>query len=136
MRTTTNNLRIKSLSRRAIQLVSLVLALTVWAAWIAPSAHTSNRSAPLGPSALAGEVHALFDLRAPDGGPFPSDVFTVTDPNQNRTRVAFDALGMVVGTAVMGKPRLHQGDIIDSSFVPDLKVADIQDFVKDPRGQA
>ena len=83
MRTTTNNLRIKSLSRRAIQLVSLVLALTVWAAWIAPSAHTSNRSAPLGPSALAGEVHALFDLRAPDGGPFPSDVFTVTDPNQN-----------------------------------------------------
>ena len=28
----------------------------------------------------------------------------VTDPNRNRTEVAFDALGMVVGTAVMGKP--------------------------------
>ncbi len=26
------------------------------------------------------------------------------DPNRNRTAVAFDALGMVVGTAVMGKP--------------------------------
>ena len=29
----------------------------------------------------------------------------VTDPNRNRPRVAFDALGMVVGTAVMGKAR-------------------------------
>ena len=28
----------------------------------------------------------------------------VTDPNGNRTQVAFDTLGMVVGTAVMGKP--------------------------------
>ena len=26
------------------------------------------------------------------------------DPNRNRSAVAFDALGMVVGTAVMGKP--------------------------------
>ncbi len=30
--------------------------------------------------------------------------YWVTDPNGNRTRVAFDTLGMVVGTAVMGKP--------------------------------
>ena len=28
----------------------------------------------------------------------------VMDPNRNRSEVAFDALGMVVGTAVMGKP--------------------------------
>ena len=28
----------------------------------------------------------------------------VSDPNRNRAEVAFDALGMVVGTAVMGKP--------------------------------
>ena len=28
----------------------------------------------------------------------------VSDPNRNRTEVAFDTLGMVVGTAVMGKP--------------------------------
>lgn len=27
----------------------------------------------------------------------------VTDPNDNRTAVVFDILGMVVGTAVMGK---------------------------------
>ena len=31
----------------------------------------------------------------------------VSDPNRNRTEVAFDALGMVVGTAVMGKPHRH-----------------------------
>ena len=30
--------------------------------------------------------------------------YWVTDPNGNRTAVTFDALGMVVGTAVMGKP--------------------------------
>ena len=28
----------------------------------------------------------------------------VMDPNRNRSAVAFDALGLVVGTAVMGKP--------------------------------
>ena len=27
----------------------------------------------------------------------------MTDPNGNRSEVAFDALGMVAGTAVMGK---------------------------------
>ena len=33
----------------------------------------------------------------------------VTDPNRNRTEVAFDTLGMVVGTAVMGKPLPRRG---------------------------
>ncbi len=33
----------------------------------------------------------------------------VTDPNGNRSEVAFDALGMVVGTAVMGKDGRDQG---------------------------
>ena len=32
------------------------------------------------------------------------------DPNRNRTAVAFDVLGMVVGTAVMGKPEENLGD--------------------------
>src|SRR5262249_11258429 len=45
----------------------------------------------------------------------------VTDPNGNRTAVAFDAMGMVVGTAIMGKrdevPR--RGDLLDG-FEPDL----------------
>ena len=33
----------------------------------------------------------------------------VMDPNRNRAAVAFDALGMVVGTAVMGKPEERPG---------------------------
>ncbi|GHO97436.1 hypothetical protein KSF_074840 [Reticulibacter mediterranei] len=36
--------------------------------------------------------------------------YWVTDPNGNRTQVTFDALGMVVATAVMGKPRENKGD--------------------------
>ena len=34
----------------------------------------------------------------------------MTDPNGNRSEVAFDALGMVVGTAVMGKQDETKGD--------------------------
>ena len=33
--------------------------------------------------ALAAGVQPRFDLSSPSGGPFPSDVFTVTDPSQN-----------------------------------------------------
>ncbi|MEO7987711.1 MAG: toxin TcdB middle/C-terminal domain-containing protein [Gemmatimonadales bacterium] len=45
----------------------------------------------------------------------------VTDPNRNRTSAAFDALGMLVGTAVMGKPLPSppEGDSLDG-FSPDL----------------
>ena len=41
------------------------------------------------------------------------------DANRNRAAVAFDALGMVVGTAVMGKPEENLGDTL-AEFVPDL----------------
>jgi YD repeat-containing protein len=57
----------------------------------------------------------------------------VTDPNGNRRAVAFDALGMVVGIAVMGKrdeiPR--RGDLLDG-FVPDLPDADAAAHLADP----
>ena len=45
----------------------------------------------------------------------------VTDPNGNRSQVAFDALGLVVGTAVMGKadPAPVEGDSL-AGFEPDL----------------
>ena len=44
----------------------------------------------------------------------------MTDPNRNRTEVAFDASGMVVGTAVMGKARRRVlGDSLED-FEPDL----------------
>lgn len=43
----------------------------------------------------------------------------VTNPNGNRSAVAFDALGMVVGTAVMGKSGENKGDSL-TGFMPDL----------------
>ena len=36
----------------------------------------------------------------------------VTDPNGNQTALAFDPLGMVVATAVMGKPGANEGDTL------------------------
>jgi len=35
------------------------------------------------PSRAASGVHPLFDIHTPAGGPFPSDIFTVTDASQN-----------------------------------------------------
>lgn len=45
----------------------------------------------------------------------------VTDPNRNRTEVRFDALGLVVGTALMGKPLADpvEGDSLEG-FQEDL----------------
>ena len=46
----------------------------------------------------------------------------MTDPNGNRSEVAFDALGMVVGTAVMGKASETKGDSL-LGFAADLDEA-------------
>ena len=50
----------------------------------------------------------------------------VSDPNRNRTEVAFDTLGMVVGTAVMGKPPPApvEGDSL-TGFVADLTASQL-----------
>lgn len=53
------------------------------------------------------------------------------DANRNRTAVAFDALGMLVGTAIMGKPEEHMGDSLDD-FDADLPEAVIAAHVADP----
>ncbi|PYP93667.1 MAG: toxin, partial [Candidatus Angelobacter sp. Gp1-AA117] len=53
------------------------------------------------------------------------------DPNRNRAAVAFDALGMVVGTAVMGKPEENLGDSL-AHFEPDLSETAILDHLSDP----
>ena len=47
--------------------------------------------------------------------------FLVTDPNGNRRAASFDAMGMVAGTAVMGKRERASagGDSLDG-FLPDL----------------
>jgi RHS repeat-associated protein len=63
----------------------------------------------------------------------------VTDPNGNRSQVAFDALGLVVGTAVMGKPPPApvEGDSLEG-FEPDLDdgtiAAHLEDPLADPHG--
>jgi len=53
----------------------------------------------------------------------------VSDPNRNQTEVAFDTLGMVVGTAVMGKPLPVpvEGDTL-SGFAADLTQAQVDAF--------
>jgi RHS repeat-associated protein len=57
----------------------------------------------------------------------------ITDPNGNRAEVAFDALGMVAGSAVMGKPAENLGDSL-SGFIEDLTQNDLDQFFADPKG--
>jgi RHS repeat-associated protein len=59
----------------------------------------------------------------------------ITDPNGNRGEVAFDALGMVVATAVMGKMTQNFGDLLED-FEADLALKGLKDFVADPAPQA
>lgn len=56
----------------------------------------------------------------------------VMDPNRNRSEVAFDALGLVVGTAVMGKPGETNGDALTSEFATDLTDAQLAAYMSDP----
>ena len=61
----------------------------------------------------------------------------VMDPNRNQSEVTFDALGMVVGTAVMGKPGEAPnvpGDRITATFSTDLTQAEIDQFLANPKG--
>ncbi len=67
----------------------------------------------------------------------------VTDPNHNRTAAAFDALGLVVATAVMGKDGENEGDLLEGldedpldRFAPDQPLASLQAFIKQPQATA
>jgi len=57
--------------------------------------------------------------------------FRLTDANGNRSAVAFDTLGAVVGTAVMGKTGEPLGDSLDG-FEPDLDAAVARDALARP----
>ena len=57
----------------------------------------------------------------------------ITDANGNRSAAAFDALGYVVGTAVMGKTSENVGDSL-SGFQADLTQAQLDAFFANPRG--
>jgi RHS repeat-associated protein len=57
------------------------------------------------------------------------------DANRNRAAVAFDTLGMVVGTAVMGKPEENLGDSLDgfeADLPDDVIAAHLADPLADP----
>lgn len=55
------------------------------------------------------------------------------DANGNRSAAAFDALGLVTGTAVQGKDGKAEGDSLEG-FDPDLDPLIVSAFLDDPRG--
>jgi len=57
--------------------------------------------------------------------------YLVSDANRNRGAVAYDTLGRVSGTAVMGKPGQRLGDTLDG-FDPDPDLAVISAYFADP----
>ncbi|KAF2279528.1 SpvB-domain-containing protein [Westerdykella ornata] len=59
----------------------------------------------------------------------------ITDPNGNRKEAAYDALGMLVGTAVMGKASENLGDSL-TAFRADLSQAEVNQFFTNPTGSA
>ncbi|MCF6249735.1 MAG: hypothetical protein L3J75_00495 [Methylococcaceae bacterium] len=92
------------------------------------------------------DVYALLTETAKDALPAPQtnvivakndyrvlQAFEMTDPNGNRSQVAFDALGLVVGTAVMGEDAEGniQGDSL-AGFVADLTDAVRNQHIDDP----
>ena len=62
----------------------------------------------------------------------------LTDPNGNRSFVKFDALGLVVATAVRGKITENLGDSVDDFTDDDANptLAQLQSFMTDPRANA
>jgi RHS repeat-associated protein len=79
--------------------------------------------------AFGNTVHAENDYRA-------LAPCVITDPNGNRSEVAFDALGMVAGTAAMGKENepdgQPEGDSL-ANFAPDPTPAELAAFIAQPR---
>lgn len=61
--------------------------------------------------------------------------FRLTDANGNRSEVAFDTLGLVAGTAVMGKATETLGDSLEA-FVPNPSEEQKEVFLADPLGNA
>jgi RHS repeat-associated protein len=79
--------------------------------------------------AAGNSVHAENDYRV-------LQPYLVTDPNDNRSQVIFDALGMVAGAAVMGKENepdaKSKGDLL-AGFQPDLTQTQLDAFMAEPR---
>ena len=92
------------------------------------------------PSIVTYDFHDLMPVEVRDavGNTITSEIdyrvlapHRMTDANRNRSEVAFDALGMVVGSAVMGKHSQHAGDSLDG-FEADLDESTILEHLADP----
>ncbi|MBI1744415.1 toxin [Candidatus Acetothermia bacterium] len=86
---------------------------------------------PLSNRVTAGERNSSGNLTKPGNDYRVLQPKLVMDPNRNRSAVAFDALGKVVGTAVMGKPTENLGDSLDG-FESDLDVQTVIQHLTDP----
>lgn len=91
---------------------------------------------PLGNRTTAGERDAAGNLvsRASDYRVLQPQ--KIMDANRNRVAVAYDVLGMVAGTFVMGKPEAapQQGDVLDATFRANPTTAEVSAFRGSPRG--
>lgn len=87
----------------------------------------------LGNRVTAGERNAAGNVIVPGNNYRVLQPTVIMDPNRNRAAVAFDALGLVVGTAVMGKPSpaAAEGDTL-IGFDPDLTDAVILNHLANP----
>ncbi|HEY6247730.1 MAG TPA: SpvB/TcaC N-terminal domain-containing protein, partial [Pyrinomonadaceae bacterium] len=81
--------------------------------------------------ALGNVIEAVHDFRVLQ----PKEL---SDPNGNRSFVAFDAFGLAVATAVHGKISEKTGDLLDdfTDFDADPTLAQLQTFIIRPRDQA
>lgn len=85
----------------------------------------------LGNRVTVGERDASGNLITPGNDYRVLQPGLIMDPNRNRAEVRFDTLGMVVGTATMGKPEENLGDSLDG-FEEDLTDAVILDHLANP----
>ena len=94
---------------------------------------TQHVSDALGNTVTAGERDSAGNVLSSGNDYRVLQPRLVTDPNGNRSAASFDALGMVVGTAVMGKPgpAPRQGDLLDG-FEPDLPDDVVAAHLADP----
>ena len=87
---------------------------------------------PLGNRMTAGERDAAGNIISIRNNYRVLQPHMVMDFNRNRTAVAFDALGMIVGTAIMGKPTgQREGDSL-TDFETDLVESDKLDHISMP----
>jgi RHS repeat-associated protein len=87
-----------------------------------------NLLATLSRDAINNEVRAEYDYRV-------LQPKAVIDPNRNRSEAAFDTLGMLTGTAILGKIQDGQSESGDSleGFAADLNAQQLQEFVQTPK---